>query len=184
MGDPETGITEYTRALSLPQCKSTPSAHYGLAIALKMTNGDAHEIDLHFEKALDMGMDPTPEIIEALGERHMSVVKALNRQYYREARGGGASSGGGGIMSGGGVGSQSASSAFAPKAKEEAAASISAAQQTETLALLEQGAATYDGQNMPMGGEAEGAESSLSNLKAKKNHQQGSGESNLSSLKR
>jgi len=184
----ETAITEYTRALSFPECKSTPSAHNELAMALLKGSGDSHEINLHFEKALDMGMDPTPEMIEALGERHMSVMRALNRQYYRNAHGsgadGGASGGGGGIMSGGGVGSQS-SSVFAPqhKATDESAASSSGAQQSETLALLEQGAASYDGQNMPMGGEVEGAESSLSNLKAKKK-QQGSVESNLSNLKR
>lgn len=181
LGEPEAAIAEYTLALSLPQCASTPLAHSELAAALQGTGGDVREINEHFEKALDAGMDPTPEIVAALGERHASVVRALNRQYYRNARSGadGGASGGGGIMSGGGVGSQSTSTVFAPTPKNDAEDSSSA--QSETLALLEQGAAMYDGQNMPMGGEAEGAESNLSNLKAKK--QQGS-ESNLSNLKR
>jgi hypothetical protein len=78
-------------------------------------------------------------------------------------------------MSGTGVGSQS-SSVFAPKAKQNED-SIS---QSDTLSILEQGAASYDGHS-PMGGEVEGIQSSLSNLKATK--QQGS-ESNLQKLKR
>lgn len=167
-------MTEFTRALSFPQVSSTPSAHHELAIALKKSNGDAHEINLHFEKALDMGLDPSPEAIEALGERNMSVMRALNRQYYKSFSNAGAVGGGGGIMSGGGVGSQSAS-VFAPKAASEQAAS-----QSETLTILEQGAAAYDG-HTPMGGEVEGTESSLSQLK--QNRQQGS-ESNLSNLRR
>ncbi len=43
------------------------------------------------------------------------------------------------------------SSEFMLKAKEEGATLTSAAQQTETLALLEQGTATYDGQACPWG---------------------------------
>jgi len=173
LGKFETAITEFSRALSFPQSSSTPSAHQELAITLKKSGGDTHEINLHFEKALDMGMDPTTEALEALGEHNMSVMKALNRQYYKNYNSGSAdNSGGGGIMSGGGVGSQS--SVFAPKQNEEKSA------QSETLNLLEQGAAAYDG-NSPMGGEVEGTESNLSNLKVKK--QQGS-ESNLSNLRR
>jgi len=132
---------------------------------------------LHFEAALDMGMDPTPEAKEALGERNASMLRALNRQYYQNVNSGSTDTerrGGGGIMSGGGVGSQSAS-VFAPHAKQ----SEEAPAQSDTLTLLEQGAATYDG-HTPMGGEVEGTESSLSNLKVKK--QQGA-ESNLSNLR-
>ena len=179
LGQLEIAVTEFTRALSFPQTSSTPSAHHQLAITLKQAGGDTHEINMHFEKALDMGMDPTPEALEALGERNMAVMRALNRQYYQSFNTGNnadrSSGGGGGIMSGGGVGSQS--SVFAPKQTEEAS---TASAQSETLALLEQGAASYDG-NSPMGGEVEGAESNLSNLKAKK--QQGS-ESNLQNLRR
>jgi len=172
-GELETAITEFTRALSFPQSSSTPSAHHELAITLKKNNGDTHEINLHFEKALDMGMDPTSEAIEALGERSMSVMRALNRQYYKQsANSGSAERTGGGIMSGGGVGSRS-SSVFAPKAKQTEEASA----QSDALTMLEQGAAAYDG-HTPMGGEVEGTPSSLSNLKVKK--QQGS-ESNLAS---
>ena len=124
-----------------------------------------------------MGMDPTPEAsIEALGDRNMSLMRALNRQYYKNYdTGGGEKTGGGGIMNGGGVGSQS-SSVFAPQAKQKEEASA----QAQTLTLLEQGAASYDGQSA-MGGVAEGAESSLSNLKVKKQQES---ESNLANLKR
>lgn len=167
-GDLETAIAEFTRALSLPESSSTPSAHHELAIALSKNNGDTHEINLHFEKALDLGLDPSSEAIEALGERNMSVMRALNRQYYKNINSGNSERSGGGIMSGGGVGSQS-TSVFAPKA--QAAQEDGASTQTETLTLLEQGAAAYDGQS-PMGGEVEGTESNLSSLKAKK--QQGS----------
>jgi hypothetical protein len=141
---------------------------------LKKNNGDEHEIKEHFSKALDMGKDPTEEAILALGQRNMSVIRALNRQYYQSSQAGGTaeSSGGGGIMSGGGVGSSS--SVFAPQAKHEEAA----VQQSDTLTLLEQGASSYDSSS-PMGGQVEG-ESSLEHLKAKKE----SKESTLNDLRR
>jgi hypothetical protein len=148
---------------------------------LKKRNGDTHEINLHFEKALNLGMDPTSEAIEALGENSMAVARSLRRQYYRnmnDVTGSDNTRAGGGIMSGGGVHSTSAS-AFAPQAKQSEDAS--GAGQSETLVLLEQGAASYDGKT-PMGGEIEGAQSNLSNLKAN-NKQQGS-ESTLMSLRR
>jgi tetratricopeptide (TPR) repeat protein len=176
----ETAITEFTRAISFPESSSTASAHYELAATLNKSNGDTHEINLHFEKALNLGIDPTSESIDALGENNMAVVRALRRQYYRNMNVGVGSDSntrtGGGIMSGGGVHSTS-SSAFAPQSRHNEATT----DQSETLAILEQGAASYDG-HTPMGGEIEGTESSLSNLKAKKK-QQGS-ESNLTSLRR
>jgi hypothetical protein len=103
------------------------------------------------------------EAIAALGESNMSVMRGYNRQQWKAYNDGHqATTGGGGIMSGGGVSSQQ--SVFAPKAsaKEEEASA-----QSETLSLLEQGAASYDGQSV-MGGEAEGAESQLSNLSGRK----------------
>jgi hypothetical protein len=176
LGDLDTAISEFTRALAFPLCSSTALAHHELASTLKKSNGDEHEINLHYENALDKGMEPTPEAIEALGERNIHVMRALNRQYYSSVNGGGsAGRSGGGIMRGGGVGSQS-SSVFAPKATQQE----DTIAHSDTLTLLEQGAASYDGHS-PMGGEVEGTQSSLSNLKAKK--QQGS-ESNLQKLKR
>jgi hypothetical protein len=59
VGELDTAISDLTRALSLPQCPSTASAHHELALALSKNNGDQHEINLHFENALDLGMDPT-----------------------------------------------------------------------------------------------------------------------------
>lgn len=52
-------ISEFTRAISFPQSPSTASAHHGLAVVLKKNGGEAHEINLHFEQSLDLGMDPT-----------------------------------------------------------------------------------------------------------------------------
>ncbi|KAL3807720.1 hypothetical protein ACHAXA_008293 [Cyclostephanos tholiformis] len=176
LGDMETAISEFTRALAFPLSSSTPLAHHELASALKKSNGDNHEINLHYEYALEKGMDVSPEAIESLGERNIHVMRALNRQYYKNVNGGestGRSSGG--IMSGTGVGSQS-SSVFAPKAKQNE----DSIAQSDTLSILEQGAASYDGHS-PMGGEVEGIQSSLSNLKAAK--QQGS-ESRLQKLQR
>jgi len=159
LGEIEVAISELTRALSLPESTDTQNAHYELAIALSKNNADKHEVDLHFEKALDLGMDPTAEAIEALGERNMSVMRALNRQYYKQfnnqADSGRSSEGG--ILSGGGVGSQSSSIFASQQASED-----DSAQQSDPLSLLEQGASAYDANNV-MGGAVE-AESNLSNL--------------------
>ncbi|KAK1745343.1 hypothetical protein QTG54_004634 [Skeletonema marinoi] len=158
LGEIEVAISELTRALSL-QNHRHQNAHYELAIALSKNNADKHEVDLHFEKALDLGMDPTAEAIEALGERNMSVMRALNRQYYKQfnnqADSGRSSEGG--ILSGGGVGSQSSSIFASQQASED-----DSAQQSDPLSLLEQGASAYDANNV-MGGAVE-AESNLSNL--------------------
>ena len=157
LGEIEVAIAKLTRALSLPESSDTQNAHYELAIALSKNNADKHEVDLHYEKALDLGMDPTAEVIEALGERNMSVMRALNRQYYRQINNQ-ADSGRseGGILSGGGVGSQSSSLFASQQASEDDSA------QSDPLSLLEQGASAYDANNV-MGGAVE-AESNLSNL--------------------
>jgi len=159
LGEIEVAISELTRALSLPESPDTQNAHYELAIALSKNNADKHEVDLHFEKALDLGMDPTAEAIESLGERNMSVMRALNRQYYKQFnnQADSARSSEGGILSGGGVGSQSSSIFASQQASEE-----DSAQQSDPLSLLEQGASAYDANNV-MGGAVE-AESNLSNL--------------------
>jgi len=79
-----------------------------------------------------LGMDPTTEAIEALGERNMSVMRALNRQYYKQFQNQ-ADSGRseGGILSGGGVGSQSSSIFASQQASED-----DSAQQSDPLSLL------------------------------------------------
>lgn len=102
------------------------------------------------------------EALAALGEHNISLMKSYNRQYYRQMNEGHHGASSGGIMSGGGVGSQK--SVFAPQAgtKEEEPSA-----QAETLSLLEQGAASYDG-HVPMGGEVEGGDSNLSNLSGRK----------------
>ena len=162
LGEIEVAISQLTRALSLPDSPDTQNAHYELAIALTKNKADKHEIDIHFEKALDFGMDPTDEIIEALGERNMSVMKALNRQYYRsfnnQADSGRSE---GGILSGGGVGSQSSSLFASQQASQDDST------QSDPLSLLEQGASAYDA-GSPMGGEVESSESNLSHLSNRK----------------
>ena len=105
------------------------------------------------------------EAIDALGEHNISVMRSINRQQwksYNEAQSGSTGGGGGGVMSGGGVGSNN--SVFAPKATQNEASA-----QSDTLNMLEQGAAAYDG-HVPMGGEIEGGSesSNLSNLSGRK----------------
>jgi len=160
LGELDLAVSDLTRALSFPECPSTASAHHELAIALMKNGGEDHEVELHFEKALEMGRDPTPEAIEVLGEHNMAVMRAINRQQWKTFSEAQFDRSGGGIMSGGGVGSNK--SVFAPKAAPETDA------QQETLDILEQGAAAYDG-HIPMGGElAGGSESNLSNLSGRK----------------
>ena len=160
IGEVDIAIADLTRALSFPQCDSTASAHHELALVLSKNNGEVHEINSHFEQALDLGMDPTTEAISSLGEHNMSIIKSYNRQHWRQMNNHQESTGG--IMSGGGVGSQK--SVFAPKAGNEEVPS----ENSDTLSLLEQGAASYDG-HAPMGGENDGdVASNLSNLNGRK----------------
>jgi hypothetical protein len=189
LGELDTAIADLTRALSFPQCQATASAHHELAVALSKNDGEVHEVNLHFEKALDLGMDPTvrleldlrlfsqlfskyltilflcdsqDEAIAALGEHNMSVMRSYHRQHWRQMNEGHQGSTGG-IMSSGGVSSQK--SVFAPQAGTEEGPSSA---QSETLSLLEQGAASYDG-HVPMGGEIDDqGESNLSHLSGRK----------------
>ena len=160
LGQIDLAISQLTRALSLPESPDTHNAHYALASALSKNNADKHEIDFHFEKALDLGMDPTAEAIAALGERNMSVMRALNRQYYKSFNNQADTRSEGGILSGGGVGTQSSSLFTSQQVINEDST------QQDPLSLLEQGASAYDA-NSPMGGEVE-AESNLSNLSNRK----------------
>ena len=161
MGEVGTAIADLTRALSFPQCDSTASAHHELALVLSKNNGEVHEINSHFEQALDLGMDATTEAIASLGEHNMSIIRSYNRQHWRKMNNGHQESTGG-IMSGGAIGSQK--SVFAPKAGNEEVPS----ENTDTLSLLEQGASSYDG-HAPMGGENDGdVASNLSNLNGRK----------------
>lgn len=59
LGELDLAVSDLTRALSFPECSSTVSAHHELAIALMKNGGEDHEVELHFEKALEMGRDPT-----------------------------------------------------------------------------------------------------------------------------
>lgn len=114
---------------------------------------DMSDYSAHFERSQD-------EAIAALGEHNLSIMRSYNRQHWRQMSEG-QQSGSGGIMGGAGVGSQK--SVFAPRAQEEQPSA-----QEETLSLLEQGAASYDG-HVPMGDEVDGrGESSLSNLSGRK----------------
>jgi hypothetical protein len=67
LGELDTAIADLTRALSFPQCQATASAHHELAVALSKNDGEVHEVNLHFEKALDLGMDPTVRLELVLG---------------------------------------------------------------------------------------------------------------------
>uniref|UniRef100_A0A7S4VMC8 Uncharacterized protein n=1 Tax=Ditylum brightwellii TaxID=49249 RepID=A0A7S4VMC8_9STRA len=159
MGDLDGSIQNYKLALDLPSVgKSTAKAHHQLGIALltKKKGGDNNvkeqDIENHFEQALELGMDPTPEAIAVLSEHNIHVMRSVNRAQwdaYNKAMESEKGGGSGGIMSGGGLGSSS-QSVFAPQ-KE----TVEQEQQAEdALSLLEQGAVAYDG-NVPTGGEGD-----------------------------
>ena len=189
LGDLEVARKHLTQSLSFPQCTSTALAHHELAL-VSSNKKDAHERNLHFQKALDMGMDPTPQAIEALGERNPSVMRASNRQHYNSLNSGSVDQ----TSTEQTVGvidhkrRSQPESVIAPGTKEEEAPAQSdtsapvfaSGTKDETLTLLAQGAKTYDG-HTPKGGEVGGTESTLSSLNVKKQH---GSESNLSNLRR
>ena len=100
-------------------------------------------------------------MIEALGEHNLLVMRSFNRKHWKSFSEGNQDRTVGGIMSSGVVGSQKSVFASHPSQNDEISA------QSETLTILEQGAAAYDG-HIPMGGEIEGSESNLSNLSRRK----------------
>ena len=87
-----------------------------------------------------------PEAIEILGEHHIAIMKSTNRAQWKEYKKNIDSQETirGGIMSGSST--VSSQSIFSPKPEESSETS-------ETLSLLEQGAATYDGKTIPTGEE-------------------------------
>ena len=154
-GDIEGAITSYEGALSLGESDVTSNAHHHLAVALStLPSSDAEAAVHHFEQALNMGMDPTPEAISALGEDNVAVIRGLNRARWKEfqtARDHQATSRGG-VMSGDSFASGSKSIFAKTEGSDE-----DAPEQSGTLSLLEQGAAAYDG-HVPSGDEIEGEE--------------------------
>jgi len=63
---------------------STALANYYLALLLRRDEEhNAADIKSHVERLLNLGMDPTPEAIEILGDNHISV-HATNRVEWRQ----------------------------------------------------------------------------------------------------
>lgn len=99
------------------------------------------------------------ESIEILGEHHIAIVKSAHRaewnQYKKTLTGNDKQQQGGGIMSE--SSSISNESVFARKDEEANVGNL------DPLAMLEQGAAAYDGSSVPSGDEAEDETSNLPN---------------------
>jgi len=154
-------IEDYEKAIELPKTDATGNAYYSLGIALRSQNRDSMTIQSHIEMALNLGMDPTPEAIEILGEDHIAVIKSVHRtewKQYQESLANDSSDSdsgrGGGIMSSSGVSNDSIFSKNSGMDESD--------QNNDALSMLEQGAASFDG-SVPMGGEAaDGFESSIS----------------------
>ena len=134
------------------QSDASAEAHHFLAVIMKGQKMDTVEIEKHMEAALKMGKELTPEATEVLGEHHLAVIKSAHRaewKSYQEAVE--TDQGRGGIMGGGGISSNSILSSSTDKNSEETK-EIAA----DTLWMLEQGAATYDGSSVPKGEESDG----------------------------
>jgi len=147
-------IDSYRRAIEFPKTESTGAAHYHLGIALKRENKDIADIKSHIELSLNLGVDPTAEAIEILGEDHISVMRGVNRmewKQYKESTEPTGNSGRGGIM-GGTKSVSSSESIFSQQKSNDNIQSSGGGKQSETLSILEQGAVSYDGKT-PSGDE-------------------------------
>jgi len=147
LGNTSDAIDSYRKAIDLPKTEFTATAHYHLGLALKKANLGTEDIERHIELSLELGVDPTPEAIDILGENHIAVMKAINRVEWRRYRESSQKElGRGGIMNG--SENFSKESIFSPQRKEIDQSS----EQSQTLSIIEQGAASYDG-DIPSGEE-------------------------------
>ena len=148
-------------AIDLPTTESSAQAHYLLGLLLMNRGGDKELIEKHFITALNLGLDITKEITEILGEYHIAVLKSVNRAKRREYEDSFANdSRTGGVLGGGSLSDKS----IFKKSQENPTA------KSETLTILEQGAASYDGQTHPDGDEMGDMQSA--NLHNKRRSQQ------------
>ncbi len=143
-GDLVAAKTAFLEAVDGPTSEYSAQAHYHLGLLLMNQGAENETIEKHFVTALNLGLDVTKEIVEILGEYHLAVLKSINRVKRREYENSlTQDTRSGGVLGGATLSDKS----IFQKAQEIPT------KESETLSILEQGAATYDGQKLPDGGE-------------------------------
>jgi len=143
-GDLVAAKAAFVEAVDKPTAEYSAQAHYHLGLLLLKDGGESETIEKHFVAALNLGLDVTAEIIEVLGEYNVAVLKSINKAKRREYENALAKdSRGGGVLGGTTLSDKS----IFQKPQENPSS------RSETLSILEQGAASYDGQNVPDGEE-------------------------------
>jgi hypothetical protein len=123
---------------------------------LKNNGGNNDLVEKHFVHALNLGMDASEDVVNVLGEYHIAVLKSVNRAKRREYEQlPQAHSRTSGVLSGASISDKS----IFQRAQEEPKS------KSDTLSLLEQGAASYDGQSLPDGEEIGEISTSLRNTR-------------------
>lgn len=158
LGDREGAMVFLERAIApeSPRSDATPLAYHLLAVIMKELGEDSLQVERNMEMALNLGLDVTPEALEVLGEHNIAVIKSVHRaewkRYQQSAKD--TQQRQGGIMSGASV-SSTANSIFTPQGATDTDKDGSSSEE-DALAMLEQGAASYDGSSIPSGDEVEG----------------------------
>lgn len=143
-GDLVAAKAAFMEAIDRPTTEYSAQAHYHLGILLMDGGGDNDIVEKHFITALNLGLDATKEIIETLGEYHIAVIKSINRAKRREYENSiPKDSRSGGVLGGATFSDKS----IFQKSQENPTT------QSDTLSILEQGAASYDGRTLPDGEE-------------------------------
>jgi hypothetical protein len=147
-GDLVAAKAAFKDAINRPTTEFSAQAHYHLGVLLMNDGGDNETVEKHFITALHLGLDATKEIVDILGEYHLAVLKSTNRVKRREyEKSLEKDSRSGGVLGGG---SFSDNKSIFQKSQENPTS------KSETLSILEQGAASYDGQKLPDGEEMGG----------------------------
>jgi hypothetical protein len=143
-GDLVAAKAAFKDAIDRPTTEFSAQAHYHLGVLLMNDGGDNETVEKHFITALNLGLDATKEIVDILGEYHLAVLKSTNRVKRREyEKSLEKDSRSGGVLGGASFSDKS----IFQKSQENPAS------KSETLSILEQGAASYDGQKLPDGEE-------------------------------
>lgn len=144
LADSEGAMAAFKNAIELPVSDGSADAHYYFGLYLKAKGSNEEDVKWHIERALNLGLGLTPEATEILGEHNMSVIKSAHRaEWQRYQDMGKQEEQRGGIMSGGNI---SGNSIFSTQESSNS---------EDTLTMLEQGAASYDGSYIPMGNSEE-----------------------------
>lgn len=160
LGDREGARVLLERAIApeSPRSDASAFAYHLLAVIMKELGKDSVQVERNMEMALNLGLDVTPEAMEVLGEHNIAVIKSVHRaewkRYQQSAKD--AQQRQGGIMSGASVGSTANSIFTSQGAGDMDGDGSSSLSGEDPLAMLKQGAASYDGSSVPSGDEIEG----------------------------